>query len=90
MNSNLSIALSHHDFTVLKQISKGNLSGSVKQMLQNFDLDQIKERLDTDRTTIRLDLPLAVQLQEAADKLGVTPGRVARAVIEMNLRNHHH
>jgi hypothetical protein len=89
MHSTISLALTQHDFSALQEISEGNISRKVREIIENADMDTLKSHLNTNKTGLRLDLDLAKKLQELADTLGVAPGRVVRAAVEAELHTHH-
>lgn len=87
MNANISLALTQHDFSALQEVSEGNISQKVREILESMDLDEVKSYLNTSKTGCRLDLELAQKLQQTAEILGVAPGRVVRAAVEAHLHN---
>lgn len=90
MHAQVNIALSHSDFSVLRELSEGNISRTVQETIENLDLETVKAQLDIQKTTCRIDLNLAKKLQDVADALGVAPGRVVRAALEARLHKTHH
>jgi hypothetical protein len=85
----IAISLSQRDFMALKQISNGVVSDKIREILDAMTMEELEGALHTSKTTCRVGLELASKVQEAADKLGVQPGRVARAAIETYLHKHH-
>lgn len=88
MDAQIGITLSKLDTSLLKE-KKGTVSEVVRDMIANCDRDQVINYLKTDRTTVRINLDLAAKIQEIADELETPPGRVARAMIELELYGLH-
>lgn len=93
MDAHLGLTLSQSDFSALKEIAKGHISEKIREILGSFDLDQaealLKAEKTTMRTTFRMDLDLAKQLDDVAKKLEVQPAKLARAIVEHELRTKH-
>lgn len=91
MNTAIGLTLTQHDFSALREEAEGGLSKAVRDILENFDENQVSEFLQTENTRVYIGLDVATKLQRLADTYGTQPGRVARAIIEAHLlkRNHH-
>lgn len=89
MNANISLALTQHDFSALQEVSEGNISQKVREILENMDVEEVKSHLQTVKSGCRIDLDLAKKLEEVAESLGVAPGRVVRAAVEASLHTNH-